>query len=227
MPTTNRRVATYLPPELDDRLKAFIVERNLKGDSPALIVILSEYFGVDTQVAQKVDYSGFVKVEQFEELAAKVSELSERIEKDSLIGISPEKIRRMAERLEKVETFAVLPPSVESIPVPKVVESVPGQMDLLSSSPDRLHDDVIDETQPEKLDELLSESKSELKPLNGAELARRFGLTSKAVSNLRTKYQDQLERLTKYTRKKDPDGIAWQYNSSDKLYHPVLSEEEF
>ncbi len=231
MPTENRRVATYLPKELDDRLKAFIVERNLKGDSPALIVILSEYFQVDTLVAQKVDYSGFVRIEQFEELAAKVSELSERIEQGSsvngLLNRLPDKMRQMAERLERVETFSILAPSAEPGFAPKAVESVPGQMDLLSSSTDKLRDDVIDETQAEKLSEPLGESKSELKPSNGAELARRFGLTSKAVSNLRTKYQDQLERLTEYTRKKDPDGIAWQYNCSDKLYHPVLPEEEF
>ena len=111
MPTENRRVATYLPKELDDRLKAFIAERNLKGDSPALIVILSEYFQVDTLVAQKVDYSGFVRAEQFEELAAKVSELSERIEQGSsvsgLLSRLPDKMRQIAERLDRVETNRV------------------------------------------------------------------------------------------------------------------------
>lgn len=225
MPTENRRVATYLPKELDSAFKAFKDERGI-GDSAALILILSERLGV-THLVSQVDYSRFATVGQLEELAAKVSELAERIEKDSSVGISPDKIRQMAERLEKIETFAILPPSVEPSFAPKAVESVPSQMDLLSSPTEKLHDAAINETQPGKLGELLSESKSELKPLNGAELARRFGLTSKAVSNLRTKYQDQLERLTEYTRKKDPDGIAWQYNSSDKLYHPVLSEEGF
>lgn len=113
MPTKNPRVATYLPKELNDRLKAFIVERNLKGDSPALIVILSEYFGIDTLVAQKVDYSGFVRTEQFEELAAKVSELSERMEKGSsvsgLLSRLPDKMRQLAERLERVETTRAEP----------------------------------------------------------------------------------------------------------------------
>lgn len=113
MPTENRRVATYLPKELDDRLKAFITERNLKGDSPALIVILSEYFQVDTLVAQKVDYSGFVKTEQFEELAAKVSELATAVERSNspstLLSNLPEKMRQLAERLDKIETTRVQP----------------------------------------------------------------------------------------------------------------------
>lgn len=113
MTTKNPRVATYLPKELDDRLKAFIIERNLKGGSPALIVILSEYFGIDTQVAQKVDYSGFVRTEQFEELAAKVSELSERIEQggsvSGLLSKLPDKMRQIAERLDRVEAVRVQP----------------------------------------------------------------------------------------------------------------------
>lgn len=119
MPTENRRVATYLPKELDDCLKAFIVERNLKGDSPALIVILSEYFQVDTLVAQRVDYSGFVKTEQFQELAAKVSELTERVEKGDSVSGLPDKIRQIAERLDRVETARVqsLPSRVETLSI--------------------------------------------------------------------------------------------------------------
>ena len=113
MPTENRRVATYLPKELDDCLKTFITERNLKGDSPALIVILSEYFQVDTLVAQKVDYSGFVRTEQFQELADKVSDLTERVEKggsvSGLLSKLPDKMRQIAERLDRVEAVRVQP----------------------------------------------------------------------------------------------------------------------
>ncbi len=54
MPTENRRVAAYLPKEIDDRFTAFKVERGL-GDSQALIVILSEFLGVSQQVAQQGD----------------------------------------------------------------------------------------------------------------------------------------------------------------------------
>ncbi|MEX0272709.1 hypothetical protein AB3R30_26760, partial [Leptolyngbyaceae cyanobacterium UHCC 1019] len=123
MPTENRRVATYLPKELDDRLKAFITERSLKGDSPALIVILSEYFQVDILVAQKVDYSGFVRIEQFEELAARVSELAMAAERSNssgnLLGSLPDEMRHLAERLDRVEAVKVqcLPSRAETCSV--------------------------------------------------------------------------------------------------------------
>lgn len=50
MPTENRRIATYLPKHIDERLQAFKVEHTLKGDSQALIVILSEFFQVSQEV---------------------------------------------------------------------------------------------------------------------------------------------------------------------------------
>ena len=141
MPTENRRVATYLPKELDDRLKAFIVERNLKGDSPALIVILSEYFGVDTLVAQKVDYSSFVRTEQFQELAAKVSELATVVEKSNspstLLSNLPNKIKRLEERIDSLESLTKQP-TVDQIAVDEASMEIvndgssPGQIDLLS-----------------------------------------------------------------------------------------------
>lgn len=108
MPTQNRRVATYLPPELDNRFKAFIAERNLKGDSQALIVVLSEFLGVGLPVTHSVDYSSLVKLEQFNELSEKVSKLSDRIDKElsDVIdkGSSPGmSLRVLLERLEKLE----------------------------------------------------------------------------------------------------------------------------
>lgn len=107
MGTDNRRVAAYLPKEIDDRLKEFISERGLKGDSPALIEILSEYFGVSRQVAQSVDYSLFVTQSQFEELAAKVSELSAANEKSiplgSLISKLPDRVRRLEDKVAFLE----------------------------------------------------------------------------------------------------------------------------
>jgi DNA-binding transcriptional regulator YiaG len=81
MPTKNRRVAAYLPPEIDERFKTFVDERNFGGDSPALIAILSEYFGVSQQVAHQVDYSRFVTIEQFTSLLDKVQALESQLER--------------------------------------------------------------------------------------------------------------------------------------------------
>jgi hypothetical protein len=51
MPTENRRVATYLPANVDQRLEAFKDERGIRSDSQALVVILSEFLGVSQEVA--------------------------------------------------------------------------------------------------------------------------------------------------------------------------------
>ena len=54
MATQNRRIAAYLPPEIDQKLKAFKIEAGLatkrnptKNDSQALITILTQFFGLD------------------------------------------------------------------------------------------------------------------------------------------------------------------------------------
>ncbi len=104
MPTENRRVATYLPKEIDDRFKAFIADRNLKGDSQALIVILSDFLGVSqktAQVAQSVDYSLFATQEQFNELSAKVSEVSDAVQKSSTPGAILSKLLGKVEQIER------------------------------------------------------------------------------------------------------------------------------
>jgi DNA-binding transcriptional regulator YiaG len=75
MPTQNRRVATYLPKEIDDRFQEFKIERNLSSDSQALIVVLSEFLGVNQKVAHEVDCSLFVTQKQFNELAEKVENI--------------------------------------------------------------------------------------------------------------------------------------------------------
>lgn len=51
MPTENRRVATYLPAKVDERLEAFKNERGIKSDSQALVVILSEFLGLSQELS--------------------------------------------------------------------------------------------------------------------------------------------------------------------------------
>jgi transcriptional regulator with XRE-family HTH domain len=50
MPTQNRRIATYLPKELDEKFKVFKLERGIKGDSNALLTVLSEFLGVTESI---------------------------------------------------------------------------------------------------------------------------------------------------------------------------------
>ena len=44
MPTDKHRIAAYLPKEVDEKFQAFKKEREV-GDSQALVLILSEFFG--------------------------------------------------------------------------------------------------------------------------------------------------------------------------------------
>jgi hypothetical protein len=50
MPTEKHRVAAYLPAEIDEKFQIFKQERGV-GDSPALILILTEFFGVSREVS--------------------------------------------------------------------------------------------------------------------------------------------------------------------------------
>lgn len=45
MPTTDRRIATYLPPELDERFKRLIRDRDINSESKAIKIILEEFLG--------------------------------------------------------------------------------------------------------------------------------------------------------------------------------------
>lgn len=208
MPTQNRRVATYLPNELGDRLKAFITERNLKGDSAALIVILTEYFGVSQQVAQKVDYSEFVKFSQLQEILDKVSQ--SRLNSE-LLNSLVEKIKSLEKRLEGLEasTLSSFANSSGSSPHNGSAE----QMDLLT---------VIDSTLGDSPSSLKSEPLdiALLHPLTGSELALRFQLDKGAPS--KEKGRMTPERFLEWTREKDPDNIAWEYDKSSKRYTPII-----
>lgn len=217
MPTENRRVATYLPAELDDRLKAFITERNLKGDSAALIAILSEYFGVSQKVARKVDYSEFVRIEQFQELEAKVAKLSDLIEKSDSISDSQSRFPDQASH-----TSGQVKPFIKDEPTHTLPVGVPGQMDLLELERGEL---LVNESElkAKATSELLDESINGLQPLTRDLLAERFKLKNpKSLGNRRAKTRSHPHEFLSWSEEKDPDGIAWQYKPEDKLYYPII-----
>lgn len=237
MPTQNRRVATYLPKEIDDRLKAFIEERKLKGESQALITILSEFFGVSHPATRQVDYSGFVSQEQFKDLLDKVSELSAAIESKSP-GAVLSKLREKLDLVERrIDNLVPDKPQSEA-----KVEATPGQMSLLDvaqsesckkadSEPLRKpdSDELLDNSKNEPISDQssssISESLSEPQPLTGRALAERFSLHKDSVAGAKRSRTE--EQFLQWSKEKDPDSIAWRYDSGDKLYHPILAEEEF
>lgn len=100
MPTKNQRVATYLPAHISEKLESFKTERNIKGDSAALIEVLSQFFNVAHPVAQNLDYSQFVTREEFESLLRDVSKLLVRFEDfDSQSDLLSE----LSNRVNKIE----------------------------------------------------------------------------------------------------------------------------
>jgi hypothetical protein len=67
MPTQNRRVATYLPSYIDEPFKAFKSQREISGDSEALIAILCEYLQVSQEVAYPSSSNLLQRIEVIEE----------------------------------------------------------------------------------------------------------------------------------------------------------------
>lgn len=89
MPTENRRVAAYLPKVIDERLEAFKVERGLKGDSPALVAILEEYFGLSQEVAHLSSSEHDDLSRRVDDLKTEISQLESKLFselKGSLLG---------------------------------------------------------------------------------------------------------------------------------------------
>lgn len=193
MPTENRRVAAYLPKAIDDRLEAFKTERGLKGDSPALIAILEEYFGVSREVA----HLGSSEIEHF----------SQRIEA----------VERRLDQL-KNDVFDELPDEINKLLFFWKVEL---KSELLSELKSELPE-AAKVDQPQEGSELRSESESELLPMTETDLANRFGLTNpRSLGNRRLKTKNTPEEFARWSIGKDPDKKAWLYNENTKLYYPV------
>lgn len=66
MVTQNPRIAAYVPQVIKEQFEAFKSERKIKGDSQALVAILSEYFGVSHQAAHQVSPDLIQRIEVLE-----------------------------------------------------------------------------------------------------------------------------------------------------------------
>jgi hypothetical protein len=187
MPTENRRIATYLPKEVDEKFKAFKLERGIKGDSHALLTVLSEFLGVNQEVA----YSSSPDfLDRFESLEKIVSQLQQE--------------------LNQLRSLPKLPGGKESGElIQQFFPVVPGQLSFLEP--------VIESSISVDLPgELISDS---LSCLTGSKLSKRLKLTSKVLSDRRRKRTDEV--FIEWSRKLDPDGIGWQYDSEKKAYFSV------
>lgn len=224
MPTENRRVATYLPSRIDTALEAFKRDRGLKGDSQALILILSEYFQVNSEVAyhssSQLDQRIAVVEGRLHQLANLMTDRLQAIidsvqsaqvpesdnDQDALTNellseLERKLINPLAERMDALE--ARLDGKQKCEPPTKEVSS---QLKLIpqdeSSSSHRLGSEL-------------------LKPLRGVELSERFGCYKNTVDKSRRKLENSPEKFLEWSRSKDPDQVSWQYDPTTKLYNPV------
>jgi hypothetical protein len=234
MSTENRRVAAYLPKIIDDRLEAFKADRGLRGDSPALIAILEEYFGVSQEVAHSSKFELEVLLKQVESLATKVAHLESELLgelKSSPIGdLKSELLSGL-----QGELFDRLKPDLKSELLSELKSEL---LKLDSPTADHLAEQLsIPSTQEtdqlqEEASELSSESEGELlidsdgKPLDGSvpwsgvELSKRLKRGAPQISALK-----DAEKLAEWSRKKDPDGLAWMRVGKGK-YLPITDDHQ-
>jgi gas vesicle protein len=110
MSTKKRRVATYIPSEIEDKFQAFRQEKGV-GDSQALILILTEFLGVSQIVAYSGDSLEKIKSELLSELRGELSREIEELE------------NRLGEKIGKLKSES---PETE----PKVINKLPDQKKL-------------------------------------------------------------------------------------------------
>lgn len=222
MPTENRRVAAYLPKSIDDRLETFKVERGLKGDSPALIAILEEYFGVSREVTHSSN--SLFDIEAFR--GSLLSELRSEL-LDLRLEIKNELLSELRSELPKADEEEVDRPKQLSISVEHgheedeelEIDELPGE--LKSELP----------TQPSESDESkASELPDELesKPLDGSvtwsgvELGKRLRISQ---SQLASQQHKPKEQFAEWSQEKDPNRLRWQRLGRGK-YVPILDTSE-
>lgn len=208
MSTNNRRVAAYLPQELEDAFSRFKVSREM-GDSQALITILSEFFGVSQTVAHSVDISEFATKSQLEALKSDVVVLSKKLD-DLYIRFNSGSLTSIEEGVDSpVEKES---PLVES--VSEVLHDYPIEPSLDESNAELTVPQLAPEVVLEKLDSLTTKEISFL----ASDLAKRLNVGGSTISQRKN---DSPERFADWTRSKDPDGIAWCFISQMSCFVPI------
>lgn len=212
MGTDNRRVATYLPKEIDDRLKAFILERNLKGDSPALIVILSEYFGVSQQVAQLVDYSSFATQNQLETLSSRVNSISEKLSELSgkLLGKPLQEAKTVNEHVDAVQPVQPVPVDVDASLTSEILSELPTNIDLDDNATSELRGDSL-------VEHLILHSTKDIK-FSASQLSKRLVIGPSTIS---VRKNDSPEKFAEWSCGKDPDNVAWSFSTELNRFQPI------
>lgn len=225
MPTENRRVAAYLPKNIDKQLEIFKTERGLKGDSPAIIAILEAFFGVSQEVAYLSDSETTNFTSRIEAVEQRLSQI-----KDELLSelrgelksyLKSELVSEPLELELKNEPNSKLQDEVsQPIQQLEIVESSQESTSLLEDSDEKesveanaLRDELASELPLNLLSEPL------IKPITGTLLARRLNYHRDNLSKVKSKLSE--EEFYQWTITKDPDGIAWKFLKGGRKYLPA------
>lgn len=214
MPTENRRVAAYLPKQLDDRFKAFIAERNLKGESQALVVILSEFLGVahdsesfsSSLLSTRVDAIeknlAQLKGDLLRELHVQIASLRADIGNELSGELQSEPQVATSEALDPIQLDLS---SVQEVDKPLLAETpadLPDQLDtsipIAQNAPPLSDDDFT-------------------KGLTGSALEKRLGVPHSTFYS-----RKQTSSFYEWVKSEDPDKLAWFFEPEKKKFFPVL-----
>ena len=200
MATKNRRVATYLPPDVDEKFKEYKEQKSIDGDSEALINILRDYLGVthqDTEVSYLLLPNLLKRVESLETSTFvtqdQLNDFKDDVRKDIALTISVQPHSR-----EKPSTRGKRDSELNSHS-----ESSPLQLGLVEKSED-------------KGSELPDSSPS---GIQGKDLSKHLGVNPSTISANKNKGPSH---FSEWSREKDPDGKSWEYREDDKLYYIVI-----
>ena len=218
MATQNRRIAAYLPPEIDQKLKAFKIDAGLatkrnptKNDSQALIAILTQFFGLD----HEAPYASATELRQnLSDLEAKLDRLSNALsEKIAHLETDLADLKQAKIDIEASE------PTKSKAESGSIFSTVPGQLDLLDSIPAQTGGNIEPIDAGETLLQASVIPSKLLKGLSSAQLAHRFPVSRTTIDGHRKKGK---EHFRQWSADQDPDGIPWQYRR--RLYFPVTQE---
>lgn len=208
MPTDKHRIAAYLPKEVDEKFQVFKKEREV-GDSQALILLMSEYFGVSQQVTYLNDSSLVKQVQELSSLLSELkSELSTKIGEERISELKSEllselKVRDSSSKLES-EPSKQLNTETEVSQVQKKVSR--SRVKNKSVKPKEVANVVISMT--------------------AIQLEQRLGVKKSSVSKMKYECRNNIARFISWTKDKDPEGYGWEFNSDSKLFYQVAHQAE-
>lgn len=200
MPTDNRRIATYFPKDVDEKFTAFKLDRGIRGDSQALLTIVSEFLGVTQEVAYSNSPEILLRVENIEKsLLILRGELFQEVKQSVLLALSKQKTTLESPELA-VGLDDNLIPSAELL---SKSESESLNLNMIESLPTT---EIFQELQNDEVSFLASD------------LAKRLGAGQSTISNRK---RDASDVFTKWTSARDPDGLSWMFNTESGMFSPI------